>query len=164
VVRKATVAIYKDEFRFSAGHIMLLSDNLRETLHGHDYAVEAIFDTIILDNGMAFDCRVYKDKLKLICEKLDYHFILPAHSKHMRLAENTTHFLAYHDNEVLPFLKKDAIVLPITNVTLEELSFWFLQQLITDVPRLIAVGIEGITLKVFNGRNESAASSWGSLL
>ena len=61
--------------------------------------------------------------------------------------------------EAIPFLKKDAVVLPICNATLEELSRWFLLQLFKQPEELKAHHIHEITVKVFNGRGESGAST-----
>jgi 6-pyruvoyltetrahydropterin/6-carboxytetrahydropterin synthase len=160
VSRLAIVEIHKEELKFSAGHFMLLSATQRETLHGHDYQISASFSTYITQNGMSFDCRSYKRKLLTLCETLDYRLILPSESEFLRLEATDQGWTAHHANEALCFYRKDVIVLPITNVTLEELSNWFLQQLLYDTEDLKQDNIFSITIKAFNGRGDSAASIW----
>lgn len=161
--RIAVVELHKEEMKFSAGHFMILSSTLRESTHGHDYQVSAAFHTIIKSNGMSFDCRDYKQRILQLCKSLDYRFMLPSQSDFLRLEDAGDKWITHFDKETLSFLKKDSVVLPICNITLEELSYWFLQQLTKNEPELKEHLIIGITIKVFNGRGESGASSWGEL-
>lgn len=158
--RLAIVEIHKEELKFSAGHFMLFSATERETLHGHDYQISAAFHTQITQNGMSFDCRAYKQKLLSLCEILDYRVILPSESAFLKLEETDDSWLAHLANETLSFYKKDVVVLPICNATLEELSNWFLQQLLCNPIELTHDSIFSITIKAFNGRGESGASTW----
>jgi len=160
VSRLATVELHKEELKFSAGHFMIFSATHRENMHGHDYQVNVAFDCTVGSNGMSFDCRDYKKRLQKLCQQLDYRFLLPSQSEFLRLEETENSWIAHVCNEILPFLKKDAVVLPICNATLEELSNWFLQQLIADTTALATHNIHGITVRVFNGRGESGASYW----
>lgn len=160
MTRFATIELHRDELKFSAGHLMTLSSTVRESLHGHDYQIGVVFRTRVGENGLAFDLREYRQHLQALCDTLDYHFILPARSPHLRLEENGEHLIVHFANETFSFLKKDAVVLPIVNVTLEELSWWVLQQLTQQPDLLKQKGIAAITVKVFNGRNESGASHW----
>ncbi len=158
--RLAILELHKEELKFSAGHFMLLSSTRRESMHGHDYQIHATFHTRIQHNGMAFDCRFYKQKLLDLCQTLDYRFILPSQSEFLRLEETQDHWIAHMGEESIPFLKKDAVVLPICNVTLEELSHWFLEQLLQNQAELAEHHIENIMIKAFNGRGESGATAW----
>lgn len=158
--RAATLELHKDEFSFSAGHFTIFSATAREDLHGHNYNVSAEFYFHISDNGMSFDYRVYKQKLLSICQKLDRHFLLPNQSKYLRLEDTGDMLLAHFNNEKIPFLKRDVIILPISNVTIEELSHWFLQQLLQNPAELKEHQIAKITIKVFNGPSQSGAAMW----
>jgi len=163
VGRFAIVELHKDELKFSAGHFMLLSPTSRESMHGHDYQIHVAFHTLIEENGMSFDCRLYKQRLLQICQMLDYRFILPAHSNYLRVREEKDHWIAEFNHEVMSFLKQDAVVLPISNVTLEELSDWFLREITADLRELQAHRIHGVTVKVYNGRGESGSTLWGKM-
>ncbi len=163
VSRSAIVELHKDELKFSAGHFMLLSATQRESMHGHDYQIHVAFHTLIEHNGMAFDCRLYKQRIQTICQTLDYRFILPGQSDYMTIREENGKWMAEFDQQVIPFLKQDAVVLPICNVTLEELSHWFLEQITANKPELEKHLIKGITVKVYNGRGESGSSTWGQM-
>lgn len=163
VGRSAIVELHKDELKFSAGHFMLLSATQRESMHGHDYQIHVAFHTLIVHNGMAFDCRFYKERLLKICQQLDYHFILPGQSQLMQIREEQDKWIVEFAQQTIPFLKQDAVVLPICNVTLEELSNWFLEQITLNQTELQEHNIQGITMKVFNGRGESGSTTWGKM-
>jgi 6-pyruvoyltetrahydropterin/6-carboxytetrahydropterin synthase len=161
VSRLAIIELQKEDLKFSAGHFLIYSDTHREPLHGHDYHVSASFHTLIQQNGMSFDCRFYQQKIALLCQRLDYRFILPSQSAFLRLEESEDSWIAHLKNESLPFFKKDTIVLPICNVTLEELSFWFALELSNNLNLLAEHAIQGLTVKITNGRGDAASSSWG---
>ncbi len=162
--RFTIVELHKEELKFSAGHFMLFSATQRENMHGHDYQIQAAFHTLIQHNGMSFDCRLYKQRLLKICQSLDYRFLLPGQSEYMSVTEEDDRWITTFNSQTIPFLKQDSVVLPICNVTLEELSHWFLEQLTQDQVELKSHHIQGIMLKVFNGRGESGASFWGSAI
>lgn len=156
--RLTVVEIHKEENSFSAGHFTIFSATEREDLHGHNYYVSLALTVMIDDNGLAFDYRVYKQKLQALCARLDRRFLLPSLSKYLKLEDTGDMWIAHFGAERIPFLKRDVIILPITNVTIEELSHWFLQQLCAEQHMLAAHGIKDITVKVFNGPGQSGSA------
>jgi 6-pyruvoyltetrahydropterin/6-carboxytetrahydropterin synthase len=164
VSRLATVQIHKDELNFSAGHFTIFSATEREDLHGHNYYVDTEFQVILNDNGLAFDYRVYKKKLLALCSQLDRRFLLPAQSKHLTLEETPDMWIAHYGQEKIPFLKRDVVILPVCNVTIEELSHWFLQQLTQDKATLKQHHIQKLSIRVFNGPGQSGGATWHATL
>lgn len=158
--RIATIELHKEELKFSAGHFMIYSDNERESMHGHDYQIGVAFHTEIQRNGMCFDVRLYKRRLTELCAFLDYRFILPSQSDFLQIEDAGDKWLAKLGLQILPFLKTDAVVLPISNVTLEELSYWVLQQLTQNSSELTQHSILGIDVRVYNGRGEAGVAKW----
>ena len=163
MTRLTTVEIHKDEFSFSAGHFTIFSATEREDLHGHNYNVGVAIQVLLQDNGLEFDYRVYKNKISAICKQLDRRFLLPAQSKFLKLEDVGEMWFAHFNTEKIPFLKRDVVILPITNVTIEELSYWFLQQLTQDTQLLKQHHIQEMTVRVFNGPGQSGATTWKSV-
>lgn len=162
-MRLASLEIHKEEFSFSAGHFTIFSATEREQLHGHNYYVSIAFTKVIQDNGLSFDYRIYKKKVHALCKQLDRHFLLPANSRFLQLEEDGDYCIATFNHKKIPFLKDDVIILPLTNITIEELSHWFLQKILEDQEGMESNGIRGLTVKVYNGPGQSAASSWGEV-
>jgi 6-pyruvoyltetrahydropterin/6-carboxytetrahydropterin synthase len=159
-VRLASLELHKEAFSFSAGHFTVFSATERELLHGHNYNVSVVFHFAIQQNGLSFDYRYYKKKLFALCEQLDKRFLLPSQSPYLKLEEQADYWVAHFNHKKLPFLKEDVLILPITNVTIEELAFWFLQNLLSDQQELTAHAIHSMAVKVYNGPKQSAGATW----
>lgn len=158
--RLSTIELFKEEMKFSAGHFTIFSDTIRENLHGHNYNLYASFTTEIADQGLSFDYRFYKEKLYQLCQSLDETVIIAGHCKYLSIVEKGNYFHITFNHEEMIFLKRDVTILPINNVTVEELSNWFLQQLITNPQELDANKIADIKVKIFSGPGQSGSASW----
>lgn len=163
MVRFANLEIHKEEFSFSAGHFTIFSATEREQLHGHNYYVSVAFNIKIEHNGLSFDYRHYKKKILGLCDQLDRHFLLPAESPYLQLEEDGDYINAYFNQRKLPFLKDDVVILPLSNITIEELSHWFLQKILEEQAQLHEHSIHGLTVKVFNGPGQSGGATWGEM-
>ena len=64
----------------------------------------------------------------------------------------------FHE-EKIPFLRKDVTLLPISNVTVEELSRWLVEQLIAETD-FTSYQIQHILLKVYSAPGQSASTEW----
>ena len=159
-MRVATLEVHKEEFSFSAGHFTIFSATDREHLHSNNYYVSVAFEFKIEHNGLSFDYRHYKKKILSLCEQLDRRFLLAGQSPYLQLEEDGDYCYAYFDNKKLPFLKEDVVVLPLTNITIEELSYWFLQKLLGDKSELTQHAIQSIQVKVYNGPGQSGGARW----
>lgn len=162
-MRVASLEIHKDEFSFSAGHFTIFSATEREQLHGHNYHVSVAFKKVIQNNGLSFDYRIYKQMIHALCARLDRHFLLPGESQYLRIEEEADYCLAYFNNKKIPFLKEDVVILPLSNITIEELSYWFLQNILEHKAQIESHGIRGIMVKVYNGPGQSGGAGWGEV-
>lgn len=160
MTRLSTIELFKEDMKFSAGHFVIFSNEHRENMHGHNYTVHVCYTTLIGDEGMTFDYRFYKDKLRELCDSLNEIFLLPAHSKHLKIEDAGDYWHVYFNQEKLLFLKRDVKVLPTTNITVEELSNYLLTQLIIDKAELDINKIQKIKIKVFSGPGQSGSASW----
>ncbi|MBA3662417.1 MAG: 6-carboxytetrahydropterin synthase [Gammaproteobacteria bacterium] len=161
MLRTNYLTIHKEEFSFSAGHFTIFSATEREQLHGHNYNVSIRFKMNIDHNGLAFDYRIYKKKLQAVCQQIDRHFLLPSESTYMQLFEEGDYCIGLFNGEKIPFLKKDVIILPLSNITIEELSHWFLAKMLEEVT-LLKHGIVAVEVQVYNGPGQSAAAHFGT--
>lgn len=159
-MRLSTIELFKEEMKFSIGHFTIFSNTVRENLHGHNYNLYAAITTEIADEGLSFDYRFYKEKLAHLCMQLDEIVILPGQCKYLRIEEVGDYYHAHFHDEKIIFLKRDAKILPINNVTVEELSYWILGQLLADQNELIENKVVKILIKVFSGPGQSGSSEW----
>ena len=146
--------------KFSAGHFAIFSNEIRENLHGHNYNVCASFTTIIEDEGLSFDYRFYKHKVRKICDSLNEITLIPGKSKYLRIEDAGDYTNIYFHTEKIIFLNRDIKILPVFNITVEELSNWVLDQILLDHDELEQNKIQKIKIKVFSGPGQSGSASW----
>lgn len=156
-----TIELTKENLEFAAGHFTIFSPTERERLHGHNFRVTAKIDAELhADRGMAFDYAVYKKILKKLCNQLDSYFLLPTQSPYLKLEEDKDCYYAYFHEDKIPFLKKDVLLLPLKNISIEELAKWFVTQLVEDKESLTKYRVVGFYIQVFSGPGQSACAVW----
>lgn len=160
MARLSTIELQKEDMKFSTGHFTIFSSTVRENLHGHNYNLYAAFTTVIEDEGLSFDYRYYKKKLYDLCRQLNQTTLLPGLCKYLSIKEEGDYYHVHFDKEVIIFLKRDATIIPVTNITVEELSNWFIQQLTSDMNEIEANKIIKIVVKVFSRPGQSGSSEW----
>lgn len=155
-----TIELTKENFEFAAGHFTIFSPTERERLHGHNFRVAAKIDAKIgKDRGMAFDYGVYKRILRELCQELDSYFLLPANSPYLKIEEQGDCYYAYFHEDKIPFLKKDVLILPIRNITVEELARWFVERLSSDQETVAKYNVVGFYVQVFSAPGQSGSAS-----
>ena len=159
---QATIEIHRESLHFSVAHFTIFSDSKRENLHGHNYTVKATVTGPIGDNGLCFDYTIVKNALQKLCDSLDEKTLLPECSPHLQLLEDADYWIATFDNTKLPFLKRDVKVLPVRNISVEELAMYFLKQL-TSAEELRSLPIDEIVLAMASGPGQTAISVWRRL-
>jgi 6-pyruvoyltetrahydropterin/6-carboxytetrahydropterin synthase len=155
-----TVELQKESMKFSAGHTTIFSAVEREPLHGHMYGVYLALTTWVEDNGMTFDYRYYKERIHTLCRFLNQTFLMPQFSPFLTFAEDEAYYYFTFNHKTMSFLKEDVTLMPLTNITVEELSRWFVDELIKDTAELQRHRIEKIVVKVFSAPGQSASHEW----
>src|SRR3546814_2597676 len=123
--------------KFSAGHFTIFGPGSRERLHGHNFKVSAVIETRVVRHGLCFDYGIFKRKIVALCRELNEYVILPGKSALLAIEEHGDQLVAVFGEERIPFLKRDVLVLPIANTTVEEFADWFLQRLTADRAELL---------------------------
>ena len=155
-----TVELQKESMKFSAGHTTIFSATEREPLHGHMYNVYLALTTVVEENGMTFDYRYYKERIHKLCKFLNQTFLMPELSPFLKMTEDDEYYYFTFNHKKIPFLKEDVTLMPLTNITVEELSRWFVMELIQDVQELEKHRIEKVVVKVFSAPGQSASHEW----
>jgi len=155
-----TVELHKESMKFSAGHTTIFSATDREPLHGHMYTVYLALTTWVEENGMTFDYRYYKKRIHALCDQLNQIFLMPQHSPFLEYAEDKEYYYFTFNHKKIPFLKEDVKLMPMTNITVEELSRWFVNELIKETAELDKHRIEKIVVKIFSAPGQSASHEW----
>ncbi len=143
------IHLQKENFKFSCSHFTVLSEHTAERLHGHNYQLKVSIKISDLDPnlGFAFDFNLVKPIIKDLCDKVDEKILLPLESPYVSVKESEGQVSVQFKSRKYSFPKEDTVLLPISNVTSEELARWMCKELILklgDVPRLekIRVSVE----------------------
>lgn len=158
--RMTTIEIDKDYLKFSAAHFTIFSKTDRERLHGHNFSVYARIVAPVKDDGMCFSYGIIKDRLKVICNELDEYTILPKDSPYLEVEDAGDQIEVRFADETMFFLASDTRILPIRNVTVEELSHYLLMQLLADREWVLESGLQEVTIKVSSGPGQWGATDW----
>ena len=155
-----TVELQKETMKFSAGHTTIFSATDREPLHGHMYGVYLSLTTWVEENGMTFDYRYYKERIHRLCKQLNQTFLMPQFSPFLEYSEDDEYLYFTFNHKKIPFLREDVTLMPLTNITVEELSRWFVNELIKEKEELDRHRIEKVVVKVFSAPGQSANHEW----
>lgn len=154
------IELQKESMHFSAGHFTIFSETERENFHGHNYQVGISLYTWIEHTGLSFDYRLYKHHIQNLCKKLDQTFLMPGNSPYLTWKEENGYIWFTFNHQKIPFLPSDVTIIPVSNITVEELSRWFIQALLDDKQQLIDHNIHKVVVKVFSGQGQSGSASW----
>ena len=69
---------------------------------------------------------------------------------------------AVFGDERIPFLAADVKVLPLANISVEELASWFLGRLLEDRAQVDAFRIDTLDVEVASGPGQGASVHWES--
>lgn len=159
-VELTTIELFKESMKFSAGHFTIFSADRRERLHGHNFAVQVLLTGEADDNGMMGDYGEFKRILADLCDSLDEYFLLPGRSPHLRIREEGERVFAEFAGQEIPFLRGDVLVLPIRNVTVEELARYLSARLVDEGALTRVAPIHEITVKVSSGPGQLGTATW----
>ena len=157
MTRLTTLYIDKEAHKFSAAHYTIFSATERERLHGHNYSVSARIVAPMGPNGFSADYNVYKNRLKQLCDRLDEYMLLAENSPYQSLSIENGEVLATFNGTTLRFPVDETLILPVLNITVEELAHYLLEQLIANSGPDELVEVE---LGVSSGPGQTGLARW----
>lgn len=160
-MQSTTIEISKEYLHFAAAHFTLFSDTERENLHGHNFQVTLDAEAPIAEDGLTFDYNILKKALKQMCDDLDEQVIMPTQSPHLQIESDDQYTYAVFNGERIPFLERDLTLLPIRNVTVEELAHYLLDTLLKR-QEIQTLDIQQMVLKCASGEGQWASASWSN--
>ena len=155
----ATIAIEKENLHFSAAHFTIFSAEDRERLHGHNFRIGATITAPVDDNGLCFNYQIAKERLKVLCDSMDEYTLMPTESPHLSIEEQEQHYLVEFNGEKMYFLKTDVLLIPVRNISVEELAHYILQ-LLRDDGFVESLGVTFLEIKVSSGPGLWGSSNW----
>jgi 6-pyruvoyltetrahydropterin/6-carboxytetrahydropterin synthase len=112
------------------------------------------------DNGLCFDYGLLKRRIVELCRELNEWMLLPGESPLLSIEGDGALLHAVFGDERIPFLAADVKVLPLANISVEELASWFLGRLLEDRAQVDAFRIDVLDVEVASGPGQGATVSW----
>ena len=151
------IHLQKESFKFSGSHFTIFSQSRAERLHGHNFYVGLEIGTSQLNKelGMTFDFNLIKPILKKICNTLDEYVLLPRNSPFLKIQVRNKTVSVQFARRNYSFPRTEVKLLPLVNITSEELCLWILNQLSTRVPPQVKLDWIRINVQETNGQSVS---------
>ena len=156
-----TIEISKEYLHFAAAHFTLFSATDRENLHGHNFQVTLDAEAAIHADGLTFDYNILKKALKQLCDDLDEQVLMPSESPYLEVEQGDDYTVIIFNGERIPFLPRDLTLLPIRNVTVEELAQYLLGTLVAR-EEIAVLDIQHLVLRCASGEGQWASASWST--
>ena len=119
---KHRISIAREQYKFSCAHMTVFPDGTKERLHGHNYtiAVAIDVDSVALDAMIPF--TPIKQALSQLCAEYKERVLLAEKNPHFRIVrdDGELEFTLCGERYVLP--REDALLLPIDNISVEQLA------------------------------------------
>ena len=157
MARLTTLYIDKEAHKFSAAHFTIFTATERERLHGHNYSVSARIVAPMGDNGFSADYNVYKRRIADLCKPLDEYMLVAGDSPYQIIEERDDEYWVTFAGRTLKFLQDETRLLPVVNVTVEELAHYLLAELIMLSE---GEGLVEIELGVSSGPGQTGSAIW----
>ena len=160
-MQNTTIEISKEYLHFAAAHFTLFSATERENLHGHNFQVTLDADAPMQEDGLTFDYNILKKAVKQLCDELDEQVLMPTHSPYLEIDEQDDYTYIVFNGERIPFLQRDLKLLPIRNITVEELAQYLLGKLL-EREDIKTLAIDHMLLRCASGEGQWASAKWSA--
>lgn len=121
---------WKNNIRFSSAHMIFDHDKCG-FLHGHTYAIHLKVFGEKDKNGFIIDFSILKSALKKIADQLDHRVLIPEKNDFVTINNNEIEICHEEKKYILP--KMDCVILPIKSSTVENLSEYLLENLLSQL-------------------------------
>jgi len=157
---QTTIDLTHDSMVFCAGHFTIFSATERERLHGHNFWVGLAVTGRVDDNGLLSDYSAFRRTMIGLCRELHEVFLLPDRSPHLELRRDGGRVEAIFDGKAIPFLEEDVRVLPVRNVSLEELSRYLCERFLDAQGVLDDDAVVAVEVRVCSKPKQCASFAW----
>lgn len=125
-----SIKIFRDDFVFSSGHLLIYGKKLIEASHGHNYKLELEIFGELNKYGLLIDFREIKKILKELIEELNQKFIIPVNKDILTKENNGLYDIFYEEEKIISLKKEVVVFLNISNISSENLCLYFTNKLI----------------------------------
>lgn len=117
------LVLAKEDFKFSVAHFTIFGPHRAEQLHGHNYRVRVRVTGNQADEyGLLLDLGPFKAAIRQACAEFDEKTLLPRDSPLVVIDQAAGRIGLEYDDRRYDLPADEVVLLPVVNVTLEELA------------------------------------------
>jgi 6-pyruvoyltetrahydropterin/6-carboxytetrahydropterin synthase len=114
--------VRREELRFSAAHFTLFPDGTAERLHGHNYLVSLELHGDEAPYGLLLNFHEFKEVVRELCGEMDERMLVPTANPDLDVRDEGGQLEVRWKDRLYSFPREDVLLLPLANVTVEELA------------------------------------------
>jgi len=116
------ILIARAEHKFSCAHMTVFPDGTKERLHGHNYTIAIGIEVDRIELASMIPFAPIKAAIGDLCRAWKEHVLLASHNPHFTVIRDAgeLEFTLCGERYVLP--RRDALMLPIDNISVEALA------------------------------------------
>lgn len=154
-----SLKLSKESFKFSGAHFTTFSKTSAEMLHGHNYYVMVnLIGCEKLNHGMIIDLNEPKKVIKNLLDSLDEKVLIAEKDPFTKIEISNTSLNLSFNEKNYSFPKEDCVLLPLENITIEELSSHVAEKLF---PLFKNYPIDSFTVEIAESRGQSCVFKKG---
>jgi 6-pyruvoyltetrahydropterin/6-carboxytetrahydropterin synthase len=145
----------KETFKFSCTHFTIFGPHSGEKMHGHNYQVafDLHFDDINRTDGLAVDFNLVKPIIKKVCDELDEHILIAQNSTFQKVELKADQYVVTFNKKSYSLPKDDVLLLPLVNISSEELARLLCHRFIELAPS--GIGLKKVETTVEETRGQA---------
>ena len=124
-------------------------------MHGHNYyvAFDLYFDSINPKQGLAVDFNLLKPIIKDVCDELDEHVLIAEKSPYQKVEKQGEQVVVEFNNKTYSLPQEDTLILPVVNISSEELARWICQRFLEKAPA--DIGLKKVKTSIEETRGQA---------
>ncbi len=152
------IVIAREQYKVSCAHMTVFADGTKERLHGHNYAIKLALDV----DSIAFADMLPFAPLKAALAKLCADW-----KEHVLIATKNPHYVQIRDDHELEltlcgdryvFPRGDVLLLPLDNISVEQLSAHIAEHLRTALATELAPHVTSLEVTVEESPGQGATT------
>ena len=119
---KHRIVIAREQYKFSCAHMTVFADGTKERLHGHNYTIAVAVEVDRVELAAMIPFAPIKVALAELCAAWKEHVLLAANNPFFEIVRDDDELELKLCGERYVMPRRDALLLPIDNISVEALA------------------------------------------
>jgi 6-pyruvoyltetrahydropterin/6-carboxytetrahydropterin synthase len=152
------VSVTKDDLVFASAHFITFAGHRCEGLHGHNYRAHVTLEgDLDEESWWVFDFVTLKKIMRRLWDEIDHKVLLPLENPRLQVVETGESVtVAYDGTPRYLFPRRDCVLLPIPNTTVEMLAELLAGRLRAELESMGAHGLTAMEMEIEENFGQSA--------